>query len=192
METALCQLDQWRSAGRALPVSINLTGHHLQHPRFMESLKAALARHPQLAPGQLELEVLETSALEDISLVAHAITECAALGVSFALDDFGTGFSTLTYLKRLPAQTLKIDQSFIRDMLCDPEDLAIVQGVLGLASAFKRRAIAEGAETLAHCQMLLDIGCDLAQGYGIARPMPAADVPAWLDQWHSGTGGLAA
>ena len=188
MEAALAQMDLWRSAGMALPVSINLTGHHLQHPRFMQTLQAALARHPHLAPGQLELEVLETSALEDISLVARAITECAALGVTFALDDFGTGFSTLTYLKRLPAQTLKIDQSFIRDMLHDPEDLAIVQGVLGLAAAFQRRAIAEGAETAAHCRMLLDIGCDLAQGYGIARPMPAHAVPAWLAQWHSDPG----
>ncbi|WP_051603007.1 EAL domain-containing protein [Simplicispira psychrophila] len=184
MDTALRQIEWWRSAGIELPVSINLTGHHLQQPQFTESLKAALARHPQVKPGQLELEVLETSALEDISLVAHVITECATWGVSFALDDFGTGFSTLTHLKRLPAQTLKIDQSFIRDMLVDPEDLAIVKGVLGLATAFKRQVIAEGVETPAHCRMLLDIGCDLAQGYGIAHPMPAQEIPAWIAQWH--------
>lgn len=185
MDSALSQIELWRSSGLELPVSINLTGYHLQHPRFMASLKAALARHPQVRPGQLELEVLETSALEDISLVANVITECAAWGVGFALDDFGTGFSTLTHLKRLPAQTLKIDQSFIRDMLVDPEDLAIVKGVLGLATAFKRQVIAEGVETPAHCRVLLDIGCDLAQGYGIARPMPAKEMPAWVSKWHS-------
>ncbi len=184
MDAALAQIDVWRIAGLELPVSINLTGNHLLHPRFTQSLQSALARYPHIKPGRLELEVLESSALEDISLVARVITECGAWGVGFALDDFGTGFSTLTYLKRLPAQTLKIDQSFIRDMLHDPEDLAIVKGVLGLATAFKRQVIAEGAETPAHCQMLLAIGCDLAQGYGIARPMPAQDIPAWMSQWH--------
>ena len=184
MEAALSQIDTWRRAGIALPVSINLTGNHLQHPHFTPSLMAALARHPQVQPAQLELEVLETSALEDIDLVASVITECAALGVGFALDDFGTGFSTLTFLKRLPAQTLKIDQSFIRDMLLDPEDLAIVKGVLGLANAFKRQVIAEGVETPAHCRLLLAIGCDLAQGYGIARPMPAQEIPAWMSKWR--------
>ena len=184
METALRQIGAWRSVGIELPVSINLTGNHLQHPHFTQSLTAALARHPHVLPAHLELEVLETSALEDISLVASVITECAALGVSFALDDFGTGFSTLTFLKRLPAQTLKIDQSFIRDMLLDPEDLAIVKGVLGLASAFKRKVIAEGVETPEHCKLLLAIGCDLAQGYSIARPMPAQQIPAWMAQWR--------
>ena len=190
MEAALSQIDAWRRAGIALPVSINLTGNHLQHPHFTPSLMAALARHPQVQPAQLELEVLETSALEDIDLVASVITECAALGVGFALDDFGTGFSTLTFLKRLPAQTLKIDQSFIRDMLLDPEDLAIVKGVLGLASAFKRQVIAEGVETPAHCRLLLAIGCDLAQGYGIARPMPAQEIPAWMSKWRPDPGWL--
>ena len=190
MEAALSQIDAWRSAGIALPVSINLTGNHLQHPHFTQSLIEALARHPQVKPAQLELEVLETSALEDISLVASVITECAALGVGFALDDFGTGFSTLTFLKRLPAQTLKIDQSFVRDMLLDPEDLAIVKGVLGLANAFKRQVIAEGVETPEHCRLLLEIGCDLAQGYSIARPMPAQQIPAWMAQWRPDPGWL--
>jgi len=95
------------------------------------------------------------------------------LGISFALDDFGTGYSSLSYLKRLPADTLKIDQSFIRDMLEDPEALAIVEGVIGLTTAFQRTVIAEGVETVEQGVMLMRLGCDLAQGYGIARPMPA-------------------
>ena len=184
LDAALSQIEQWHSQAIELPVSINLTGHHLQQAHFTESLKAALRRHPQVKPGQLELEVLETSALEDMSLVANIIQECAGFGVTFALDDFGTGYSSLTYLKRLPAQTLKIDRSFIHDMLDDPEDLAIVQGVLGLAGAFKRHAIAEGVETPAHCRLLLQMGCDLAQGFGIARPMPANDIPAWMLTWQ--------
>ena len=108
---------------------------------------------------------------------------CQALGVHFALDDFGTGYSSLTYLKRLPAKIIKIDQSFVRDMLTDTDDLAIVRGVIGLARAFRRQVIAEGVETIAHGKQLLLMGCELAQGYGIARPMPAADLPLWAAQW---------
>jgi EAL domain-containing protein (putative c-di-GMP-specific phosphodiesterase class I) len=97
------------------------------------------------------------------------------MGVEFALDDFGTGYSSLTYLKRLPVSTLKMDQSFVRDMLVNPDDLAILEGVIGLAKAFQRTVIAEGVETVEHGVQLLRLGCHLAQGYGIARPMPAAD-----------------
>jgi hypothetical protein len=121
-------------------------------------------------PEQLELEVLETSALEDMCHVSAVIGACAQMGIGFALDDFGTGYSSLTYLKRLPARVLKIDQSFVHDMLDDPDDLAILDGVLGLATAFSREAIAEGVETVAHGETLLRLGCELAQGYGIVRP----------------------
>ena len=102
----------------------------------------------------------------------------------FALDDFGTGYSSLTYLKRLRVALLKIDQSFVRDMLDDPDDLAILEGVIGLAAAFKREVIAEGVESVAHGTALLQLGCHLAQGYGIARPMPADQMPAWVRWWH--------
>ncbi|MBL8492452.1 MAG: EAL domain-containing protein, partial [Rhodocyclaceae bacterium] len=91
-----------------------------------------------------------------------------------------TGYSSLTYFRRLPAQVLKIDQSFVRDMLDDPDDLSIVEGVIGLTRAFQRRVIAEGVETPAHGALLLQLGCDLAQGYGIARPMAPEKLPAWL------------
>ena len=167
-----------------------MTGHHVLQPQFVVKFEAQLRRHPLVQPGQLELEVLESRALNDLNSVAKVIAACADLGVSFALDDFGTGYLALTYLKRLPAQVLKIYQSFIRDTLEDTEDtedtedLAIVLGVLGLASAFKRQAIAECAETRAHCQKLVTLGCDLAQGYGIARPMPAEEVAHWVAQWR--------
>jgi EAL domain-containing protein (putative c-di-GMP-specific phosphodiesterase class I) len=111
---------------------------------------------------------------------------CQASGVSFALDDFGTGYSSLTYLKHLPAHTLKIDQSFVRDMLSDESDLAIVNGVIGLATAFGREVIAEGVETQAHGRLLLSLGCELAQGFGIARPMPVEALDDWLQSWNSG------
>lgn len=127
---------------------------------------------------------MESSALDDIEQVSQVIHACQALGVGFALDDFGTGYSSLRYLKRLPAQVLKIDQSFVRDMLDDEGDLTIIKGVIGLAAAFHRCVIAEGVETIEHGRKLLAIGCEKAQGYGIARPMPAAAIPAWIRAWR--------
>jgi EAL domain-containing protein (putative c-di-GMP-specific phosphodiesterase class I) len=116
---------------------------------------------------------------------------CHDLGVSFALDDFGTGYSSLTYLKRLPAYLIKIDQSFVRDMLDDTDDLAIVEGVVGLAKAFKREVIAEGVESVEHGVALIRLGCVLAQGYGIAKPMPANQVSQWLTTWKANESWLA-
>jgi diguanylate cyclase (GGDEF)-like protein/PAS domain S-box-containing protein len=185
LETALQQIESWADTGLDLQVGVNISAYQLQQPDFSAKLKTRLNAHPKVPRHRLELEVLETTALDELDSVADVIHECAAMGVGFAVDDFGTGYSSLTYLKRLPAQVLKIDQSFVRDMLDDPEDLAIVEGVLGLARAFGRRAVAEGAETPAHCKLLLQIGCDLAQGYGIARPMPAEQVVAWVASWRS-------
>jgi diguanylate cyclase (GGDEF)-like protein/PAS domain S-box-containing protein len=180
IRAALDQLAAWTAAGINLELSINIAGEHLQHPGFARELARHLAAHPTVPPERLALEVLETAAIDDIAGVADLFSECKALGVSFALDDFGTGYSSLTYFRRLPAEMLKIDQSFVRDMLDDPEDLAIVEGVIGLTRAFKRQVIAEGVETVEHGLVLLLLGCDLAQGYGIARPMPAAELPAWI------------
>jgi diguanylate cyclase (GGDEF)-like protein/PAS domain S-box-containing protein len=183
IDQALTQMALWHAAGLHVPVSVNIGAYQLQQANFVESLQAILAAHPQVQPNWLELEVLETSALEDIAQVSQVIEDCAHFGVTFALDDFGTGYSSLTYLKRLRVTLLKIDQSFVRDMLDDPDDLAILQGVIGLAEAFKRDVIAEGVETVAHGTLLLQLGCELAQGYGIARPMPADQLPAWAAPW---------
>ncbi|MEY8198322.1 MAG: EAL domain-containing protein, partial [Colwellia sp.] len=147
-------------------------------------LTTLLAAHPDVEPRYLELEVLETSALDDVNHVSTVMNNCMALGVKFSLDDFGTGYSSLTYLRRLPASIIKIDQSFVRDMLNDPDDLAIVEGVIALAKSFKRDVIAEGVETIEHGTALLQLGCELAQGYGIARPMPSSDIPTWVSDWE--------
>jgi diguanylate cyclase (GGDEF)-like protein/hemerythrin-like metal-binding protein/PAS domain S-box-containing protein len=187
IESALTQLERWQDAGLHLPISVNIAANHLQQGDFVERLHALLARHPAVPPGALELEVLETSALADIDRMSSMIAECARLGVTFALDDFGTGYSSLTYLKRLPARTLKIDQSFVRDMLVDPDDLAILEGVLGMATAFRRQTIAEGVETEAHGLKLLALGCEWGQGFGIARPMPADDLAEWVAHWQPPT-----
>jgi EAL domain-containing protein (putative c-di-GMP-specific phosphodiesterase class I) len=177
------QMVHWQKGGLRLAVSANVSALQLQQHDFVEKLKQELDLHTGLARHQLSLEVLETSALEDLLQVAKVIRECKKLGVEFSLDDFGTGYSSLTYLRRLPVKQLKIDQSFVRDMLDDADDLAILRGVIGLARAFNREVIAEGVETLAHGQALLSLGCELAQGYGIARPMPGGDIPDWANAW---------
>jgi len=183
--TALAQMQSWQAQGLQLPVSVNISARQLRQDGFVQRLAELLAAQPEVAPKQLQLEVLETSSIDDLGRVGTVMAECQKLGVSFALDDFGTGYSSLAYLRRLPAQTLKIDQSFVRDMLDDPNDLAIVDGVIGLAKAFGREVIAEGVETAAHGELLASLGCTLAQGYGIARPMPAAQLPGWTQQWHA-------
>lgn len=178
--TALDQIEQWRGNGLDIEVSINISAHHLESAHFVEKLRRQLARHAGTPPGRLQIEVLETAALNDIAIVRGIIDACRLLGVEFALDDFGTGYSSLTYLGSLPVDVLKIDQSFVRNMLEDKGDMAIVQGVIALARAFERKTVAEGIETAAHYQALLDMGCEFGQGYGIARPMPADKLMNWL------------
>ena len=184
IETALSQIDHWQAQGLRLRVSVNVSANHLLLPGFTEHLETALQQHPQVLASNFELEVLETAALADIEQAAAILHCCKALGVHFSLDDFGTGYSSLTYLRKLPVDTLKIDQSFVRNMLTDPEDLGIVRGVIQLAAALHREVIAEGVETLELGQLLQQMGCPYAQGYGISRPMPADQVLAWVGNWR--------
>ena len=182
--TAFAQLELWHRAGLPMELSINISARHLQAKDFAWKLKRKMLRYPDLPKGSLQVEVLETAALEDIPRVSDTIERCRKLGISFALDDFGTGYSSLSYLGRLPVDTLKIDQSFIRDMMHDNGDRAIVQGVIALAKAFGRRIVAEGVESEELFRELVEMGCEYGQGYGIARPMPAGELPAWLEKWN--------
>jgi diguanylate cyclase (GGDEF)-like protein/PAS domain S-box-containing protein len=184
IRTALTQMATWLKAGFTIPVSVNVGARQLQQDGFASKLKKILTKRGDIDPMHLQLEVLESNALHDINEVGKIMNACHEFGVTFALDDFGTGYSSLTYLKHLPAHTLKIDQSFVRDMLEDSSDLAIVNGVIGLARAFGREVIAEGVETMTHRDMLLSIGCDVAQGYGVARPMPADKLTDWIVNWQ--------
>ena len=183
IDTALAQISQWQTIGVTIPVSVNVTAIQLQQPDFTDRLIMLLDAHPDVEPCHFELEVLETTAIDDVQHVSTIINTCMALGVKFSLDDFGTGYSSLTYLRRLPASLIKIDQIFVRDMLINADDLAIIEGVIALAKSFKCDVIAEGVETVEHGKALLLLGCDLAQGYGIAKPMPANSIPAWISDW---------
>jgi len=181
---ALKQLSSWDEQGIELEISINISPYHLQQQMFVAELENALALFPAVKPQYLQLEILESSALGDLKSVNSILKDCInALGVNIALDDFGTGYSSLTHLRNLPAKTIKIDQSFVRDMLDDPNDQAIIEGILGLANAFNRRVIAEGVETNEHGLMLIIMGCLDAQGYGIARPMSIINLHNWLDSY---------
>lgn len=186
IEEALFEIEHWLQAGLELQkVSVNINGRHLMRADFAERLRQALSRHPMVPPSYLEIEILETASLENLELVSQIMTNCKKIGVSFSIDDFGTGYSSLTYLRHLPADTLKLDQTFVRDMLEDPNDAAIIEGSISLAQVFHRSTIAEGVETELHGTALLSLGCDLAQGYGIAKPMPAETVGDWLKHYRA-------
>jgi EAL domain-containing protein (putative c-di-GMP-specific phosphodiesterase class I) len=185
INTALDQISRWEKLGVHLPISVNISAYQLQQNNFTTRLASFLSAHADVTPHFLELEIVETSLLSNISRVSEIMNACHDLGVNFALDDFGTGYSSLTYLRRLPVHLIKIDQSFVRDMLEDVDDLAIVEGVVGLTKAFRCKVIAEGVETVSHGVALLQLGCELAQGYGIAKPMPAGDIPKWVSSWKA-------
>ncbi len=182
---ALLQLQYALSIGYDIPISVNISPLHLQHDEFVSDLKEILSRYPNFKAGSLEFEILETSALKDIDIVSTVIRECNKLGVLSSIDDFGTGYSSLTYLRRLPADFLKIDQSFVKGVLTSSDDKAIVQGIIELAKIFNLKVVAEGVETPEHGEILLSMGSYIAQGYGIAKPMPAKDILTWLVNWKN-------
>ncbi|WP_373183776.1 putative bifunctional diguanylate cyclase/phosphodiesterase [Halomonas campaniensis] len=184
LEAALKQQRRWLSQGIELPVHVNISPAHLLSGTFPERLGNLMARYPEVPARLVKLEVLESAAMHDIQAALDAMRRCRVLGIDFAIDDFGTGFSSLTHLRQLPVDLIKIDQSFVRDMLADPDDMAIVESVIFMANRFRRPMLAEGVETLEHARALVRMGCSLAQGYGIARPMPSEVLPTWLEEWQ--------
>mgnify|MGYP002720286264 FL=1 len=172
------------SEGQPLSLSVNLTVPTLIDSHFQLKVSQLLAQYPELPSRFLEVELLETETFNDLSAVAYVIQGLDTLGIQCAIDDFGTGYSSLTYLQRLPAQIVKIDQSFVRDMLDNERDRTLVRGIVSLARAFERQVVAEGVETLAHAEALCGMGCDILQGYGIARPMPLGDLKVWIKNWR--------
>ncbi|MCC5796230.1 MAG: EAL domain-containing protein [Methylophaga sp.] len=182
LNQALNQIKCWQEMGFDCPVSINVAPELLQNSFFSENLSSALSAFAEVSPRYLELEILESSALEDLDAASGVLTTCNELGVRLSIDDFGTGYSSLMYLKRFPVDCLKIDQGFVRDILTDPNDLSIIQGILGLSKVFGLDVIAEGVETLEHGQRLLSMGCFNGQGYAIAKPMPANELQGWVSE----------
>ncbi|MBA1290385.1 putative bifunctional diguanylate cyclase/phosphodiesterase [Pseudomonas japonica] len=180
---ALEQTRRWADHGCALPVSVNIGSWQLQQPDFVEFLRHQLLVWGNAPDGMLTIEILETSALRDMDRVSETIVACRKIGVRFALDDFGTGYSSLSYLNRLPVSQLKIDKSFVQDIPEANDNLSILQAITGLAHAFDREVIAEGVDSLYQGVRLLELGCDHAQGFCIAEPMPAQEIVGWMRAW---------
>ncbi|UGA57506.1 ABC transporter substrate binding protein [Vibrio sp. VB16] len=182
-DEAISQANQWHKKGIELPVSINASHAYFRQKNIADILKSKLQLYPGFLSSLIEIEIVESNALENLVDVANTIRSCSELDILFSLDDFGTGYSSLTYLQQLPVSTLKVDRSFVIDMLVNATDRSILEGILGFCRAFSLTAVAEGVESIEHGRVLKEIGYDIAQGYGIARPMHHNQLLEWLGTW---------
>ena len=170
----------WARSGRRLPVAINVSARSLQDGRIVDDVEEALLTH-DVRGDRLQIEVTESAVMSDVGHAAEVLASLTGRGVSVSIDDFGTGYSSLGLLRRLPVQELKIDKSFVIGMAGDgAEDTAIVRSTADLAHNLGLTVVAEGVEDQWTLDLLSSFGCDQAQGYHIARPMPSADFIAWL------------
>jgi diguanylate cyclase (GGDEF)-like protein/PAS domain S-box-containing protein len=174
---------QWDDAGRALPIAVNLSARNLRDEDLVDKIRQMLA-HWGTASGLLEIEITESAVMEDADFALRVLHGLRAEGIRLYIDDFGTGYSSLSYLQKLPVGCIKIDQSFVRAMAVSSDSAAIVRSTIDLVHDLGRKVVAEGVETQQHWDALCALGCDVAQGYLIARPMPAEDFPAWLDRYQ--------
>lgn len=184
LDAALRQGAIWQGDGLQLRVAVNISTRHLLDARFLEDLREALANHPSVPLKQLEIEITESAPLLNLAEAQTVLKACQGLGVRIALDDFGTGNASLTHLQQLPAHSIKIDQCFVRDMIDDPKDLAIVTAVITASRMLGLEVIAEGVETAEHAALLNKMGCSHLQGYLFSRPLPAEDIPAWIARFR--------
>lgn len=179
----LRQISNWATNGIELKISVNISARHMMQSNFAKRLEELLIEHSEVPPKLIELEITETAVIDDVASIAKTVEKCKKLGVTFVLDDFGVGNSSLTYLRRLPVEAIKIDQSFIRDMMINKEDLAVVSGVISLSKSFGLGVIAEGLESTEHGVKLIALGCNIAQGYGISPPLKADEVVSWVQNY---------
>ena len=184
LQSALRQLDCWSADHPELSISINISSVEIQSARYAQRLVTEIQAWPSVDPSRLQLELLESSALSSLATVIRNLQDCRTAGVSIAIDDFGTGYSSLSYLKRLPLDWLKLDQSFVREMDASGDDRAIILGVLAISQAYGLKVIAEGVETMAQRNQLVELGCHYGQGYGIGMPMPIHEFNCWLSAWR--------
>jgi diguanylate cyclase (GGDEF)-like protein/PAS domain S-box-containing protein len=175
LDTALGQCRVWNSEGRSLGVAVNITGRELVDLRFPDEVRKLLSKW-SIQPGQLELEITESTIMSDPPSARAVIARLSELGVSLAIDDFGSGHSSLGYLTQLPISVLKIDKSFVLKMAENPSDAAIVRAAIDLGHNLSLEVIAEGVETEDLRRRLEALGCDMLQGYCVGRPQPAADL----------------
>jgi diguanylate cyclase (GGDEF)-like protein len=179
IDAAARQAAAWRAAGRPLKVSVNISVHDLQNPDLVEVLAAALERH-RLPAEHLCLEITESGVMRDAARAIEMLKRVDAVGVGCSIDDFGTGYSSLAYIKQLKVDELKIDRSFIRTLVSDPKDRAIVLSTIDLAHNLGLVVVAEGVEDAPSAQLLRELGCDQMQGYHVSPPLDAAAFETWV------------
>ncbi|MGV0963783.1 MAG: sensor domain-containing protein [Polynucleobacter sp.] len=184
IKMAFAQSVAWAKEGLVPVVSINVYINQLQDT-FFDFIKIQMAQFPNLNPRNIEFELLETDALLDTAKAIYIMEELHALGFSFSIDDFGTGYSSLTYLRKLPFDTIKIDQGFVLNEGLAEKNVDIVRAIIELAKIFDRHVIAEGIETVEIGTRLIELGCLHGQGYAIAKPMEAKEIIKWHEQWRA-------
>jgi diguanylate cyclase (GGDEF)-like protein len=179
IDDVVAQLDRWARRGLTMRASLNISARDLYSDDLVPHLSGQLARHG-VRPAQIQIEITESALLADPSRAQATVARIAALGVAVSLDDFGTGYSSLQHLRKLPIAEIKIDRSFVAGMADNHDDAAIVRSTVGMARSLGIRVVAEGVENQYTRQLLAEAGCDLAQGWFTARPMPGADLTGWL------------
>jgi EAL domain-containing protein (putative c-di-GMP-specific phosphodiesterase class I) len=186
LETAVAQVARWNAQGIHLIPAVNLSALDLLNPKLIDQVRRLNSAHG-LAANALCLEITESALVEDPELALSHLQELAALGLKLAIDDYGVGQASLAYLQTLPVHELKIDASFIRAVAETPKNAAIVRSTIVMCHALDLSVVGEGAETADDLAWLTANGCDVAQGYGIARPMPAEELPGWLASYGTHT-----
>lgn len=181
LQEACWQLSRWKDQGLMLRVSVNLSARQLRSKNLLHQVEDTLIRH-DLRPGELELEITESVAMDNPDATLRMLGQLRELGVELAIDDFGTGYSSLSHLKLMPLQRLKIDRSFVKDIESDPDDAAICAATISLAQHLGLSVVAEGVETEAQLAFLGNLGCECVQGYLFSKPLPAAEFEAWAAQ----------
>jgi diguanylate cyclase len=186
LETALQQMDAWQHSGMDIRVAVNLSTHTLGDPALPKIVEELLRQHT-VSPDRLTLEITETALMADVDATRLILMQLSALGVMISVDDFGTGYSSLAYLAQLPVNELKIDKGFVMAMHMDGKDAAIVRWINGLGHILGMRVVAEGVETAEALETMSAMGCDVAQGYYLSRPLPAGELEAWMltSSWTS-------
>jgi len=178
LEAVLRHSYGWRRDGQSYPISINLSPHDFRDPQLLERIGGALSTWGA-EPGSIEFELTESALMEDPDGALRILAGLKRLDVTLAIDDYGTGYSSLSYLRRLPVDTIKIDQSFVREMTSSRDAATIVRSTIALAHDLALKVVAEGVEDEPTFDALSELGCDMAQGYCISRPMPASEFPGW-------------
>jgi EAL domain-containing protein (putative c-di-GMP-specific phosphodiesterase class I) len=179
LREACTQAKAWQLQQPGLRIAVNLSPRQFRQKHLVGTIEQALS-DTGLAPQLLELELTEGMLMHHADDTVRTLAQLHDMGVHLAIDDFGTGYSSLSYLKRFPIQTLKIDRSFVKDLIDDPDDAAIVTAIIAMARGLSLRVVAEGVETEGQAAFLRSLACDLAQGFHFGRPMPASEFASRL------------